>query len=185
MCTKFSTYSTTNDQDISQSLVIYFIVDTVYMHVCMHVSSFLAKLTATLILRPLLEQTRGSFVVARQHLGDHSNGRKSINNKLPYIHYTHTHSHTRTYTHTSTHKQTNTPTHTHACTDIETHTHIYTSIHKYIQACICTNKHSHKQTRTHTVHAHVHTTHLRTNAQKNTGNFTHKDAYDYSYILQA
>ena len=30
MCTKFSTYSTTNDQDISQSLGVYFIVDTVY-----------------------------------------------------------------------------------------------------------------------------------------------------------
>ena len=31
MCTKFSTYNTTIDQDISQSLVFYFIVDTVYM----------------------------------------------------------------------------------------------------------------------------------------------------------
>ena len=31
MCTKFSTYNTTIDQDISQSLVFYFIVDTVYI----------------------------------------------------------------------------------------------------------------------------------------------------------
>ena len=30
MCTKFSEYYTTIDQDISQSLVFYFIVDTVY-----------------------------------------------------------------------------------------------------------------------------------------------------------
>ena len=32
MCTKFSIYYTTIDQDILQSLVFYFIVDTVYMH---------------------------------------------------------------------------------------------------------------------------------------------------------
>ena len=32
MCTKFSIYNTTIDQDISQSLVFYFIVDTVYMY---------------------------------------------------------------------------------------------------------------------------------------------------------
>ena len=30
MCTKFGIYNTTIDQDISQSLVFYFIVDTVY-----------------------------------------------------------------------------------------------------------------------------------------------------------
>ena len=33
MCTKFSTYNTTIDQDISQSLVFYFIVDTVYIYI--------------------------------------------------------------------------------------------------------------------------------------------------------
>ena len=43
MCTKFSTYSTTIDQDISQSLVVYFIVDTVYMYgyICMDVYLYL------------------------------------------------------------------------------------------------------------------------------------------------
>src|SRR5688572_17336459 len=34
MCTKFRTYNTTTDQDISQSLVFYFIVDTDTQCIC-------------------------------------------------------------------------------------------------------------------------------------------------------
>ena len=37
MCTKFRTYNTTIDQDISQSLVFYFIVDTVYIYIYIYI----------------------------------------------------------------------------------------------------------------------------------------------------